>query len=75
MDAVLRAQVVLNAIMYVYFLELVTIGERTPGNVDMVFGVLVHSEHKGLSRVLQCPAHLKTARYRLYFSVAKQRKR
>lgn len=45
--------------MYVYLFKLVAVGERSAGNVDVVFRVLVHSEYNRLSRVVQCPAHLK----------------
>jgi hypothetical protein len=48
--------------MYVYLLELVTIGKRAAGNVDMVLGVFVHPEHQGLSGVLKRPAHLQQQR-------------
>lgn len=59
MDPMLGALVILCAIMYIYLFELVSIGERAPGNVDVVFRVLIHSEHDGLSRVVQCSANLK----------------
>jgi hypothetical protein len=48
--------------MYVYLFELVAIGERAAGNVDVVLGVFVHPEHQRLSGVVQRPAHLQQRR-------------
>ena len=54
--------VILRTVMYVYLFELVAIGQRTAGNVDMVLGVFVHPEHQRLSGVVKRPAHLQQRR-------------
>jgi hypothetical protein len=48
--------------MYVYLFELVAIGERSSGDVDMVLGVFVNLEHQRLSGVVKRPAHLQQRR-------------
>jgi hypothetical protein len=48
--------------MYVYLFELIAIGKRSAGDVDMMLGVFVHPEHQRLSGVVKRPAHLQQRR-------------
>lgn len=55
-DAMLGAHVVLGTIMDVELLELVSIGQGAPRDVDVVLRVFVNSEDQGLAGVLERPA-------------------
>ena len=57
-DAVFRAPVVLNAIVHVYFLELVLVRQWTTRDVNVVPRGIVHSEHDTVSSVADTAAHL-----------------
>jgi len=58
-DAVLGALVVFGAVVDVDFLELVSVGERASGDVDVVLGVAVHPHHQRLPGVPQGAAYLR----------------
>jgi len=58
-DAVFRAPVVLNAIVHVYFLELVLVRQWPTRDVDVVPRGIVHSEHDTVSSVADTAAHLR----------------
>lgn len=58
-DAVLRTTVVSQAVVDVYFLELVLVGQRAAGHVDMMSRRVVHSEHYAVPRVADTAAHLR----------------
>lgn len=46
MDAVLGAVLVLDAVVEEELLELVAVGERASGDVDVLLAVSVHTEHQ-----------------------------
>ena len=58
-DAVFRAPVVLNAIVHVYFLELVLVRQWTTRDVNVVPSGIVHSEHDAVTSVADTAAHLR----------------
>lgn len=55
-------EIVIGAEMYVEFLKLITVSERTFGYVQDVFRVLVHSEDQRLSGVFDRSADLRDRR-------------
>lgn len=62
-DLVLRPSVILHAIVEVDLLKLVSVRERTTADVDLVLGILFHSEDQGLPRVLEDAADLVKKNY------------
>jgi hypothetical protein len=58
-DAMFRAPVVLDAIVHVYFLELVLVREWSTCDVNVVTRGIVHSEHDAVSSVADTAAHLR----------------
>jgi len=58
-DAVFRAPVVLNAIVHVYFLELVLVRQWTTRDVNVMPRGIVHSEHNTVAGVANTAAHLR----------------
>lgn len=69
MDVVLGALLIQRAIVDVELLELVPISQRPSCDVDMVFGVFVHSEHQRLARIQQRAAYLDTITYFFYIEL------
>ena len=63
-DAVFRAPVVLNAIVHVYFLELVLVRQWTARDVNVVPSGIVHSEHDAVTSVADSAAHLRQKKKR-----------
>ena len=64
-DAVFRAPVVLNAIVHVYFLELVLVRQWTTRDVNVVPRGIFHSEHDTVSSVADTAAHLSQKKKRI----------
>lgn len=58
MDFVFGPEVVVGAEMYVKLLKLITVSERTFGDVQHVLGVFVDPEDQRLSGVFDRSAHL-----------------
>lgn len=58
-DAVLGAAVVPQAVVNVYLLELVPVGQRAARHVDVMSCRVLHSEHDTVPRVADTAAHLR----------------
>jgi len=65
-DAVFRAPVVLNAIVHVYFLELILVGQWTTRDVNVVPSGIVHGEHDAVTSVADTAAHLREEKKKNY---------
>jgi len=52
-DSVLAADAIVHAEVQMNFMELVTIAERTAGDIDRMAGVVLHGEHDAVSGIRQ----------------------
>lgn len=41
----------MKTVMYMYFVKLIFVGQRAPGDVDMVSGLIFHREYHRMARV------------------------